>query len=589
MFGMFSKTEANPPTPYFSIEAAERAAIRRSQAVIEFDLNGIVLDANENFLSVMGYRLEEVVGRHHRMFVDPHEAASRSYVDFWGRLRAGEFFSAEFPRVSKAGKRIWIQGVYNPLLDADGVPFRIIKFATDITNAKLKSADHAGQMAAIGLTQAVITFDMNGIITSANKIFCDAVDYAEHEIVGRHHRMFMLPDERDSIGYANFWKALNRGECLSGEFCRLTRSGRSIWLQASYTPILDPNGIAFKVVKYASDITKRVEEKQKFNLLSLVADGTDNSVVITDRDRRIIYVNEGFRRLTGYTDAAVMGKSPGRILQGVATDPDTVARIRSKLANGEAFYDEILNYNKRGEPYWISLAINPIRDAQGQIEKFISIQANITETKMQSLQFDLKLKAIGASTAMAEWNGDGICQALNPFLADRAMRPLAKILSGDQIARVLRNEVVRCEVAWPDSKGHDMWLDATFSPMINLEGRIDRILMCGVDITPRRHTVEETSVAMRQMLDGVTNIVGKIDVIARMTNLLAFNAAVEAGRAGKAGNGFKVVAEEVHKLAAQAGDATTEINVLLENSRTQIARLRDGDTTDHGSPIRIAG
>jgi methyl-accepting chemotaxis protein len=241
------------------------------------------------------------------------------------------------------------------------------------------------------------------------------------------------------------------------------------------------------------------------------------------------------------------------------------------------------------EPYWISLAIDPIRNAQGQIEKFISIQANITETKMQSLQFDLKLKAIGASTAMAEWNDDEICQALNPVLADRAMRPLAKILSGDQIARVLRNEVVRCEVAWPDSRGHDMWLDAMFSPMINLEGRIDRILMRGVDITPRRHTVEETSLAMRQMLDGVTNIVGKIDVIARMTNLLAFNAAVEAGRAGEAGNGFKVVAEELHKRAAQAGDATKEINVLLENSRVQIARLRNGDTADHGSPIRIAG
>lgn len=589
MFKIFGNTKADLPAPDFGIEAAERAAIRRSQAVIEFDLNGIVLDANENFLSVMGYRLDEVVGRHHRMFVDPEEAASRSYADFWDRLRTGEFFSAEFARVSKTGERIWIQAVYNPLLDADGVPVRIIKFATDITNAKLKSADHAGQMAAIGLTQAVITFDMDGIITSANQIFCDAVDYAEHEIVGRHHRMFMLPGERDSLGYANFWEALNRGECLSGEFCRVARSGRTIWLQASYTPILDPNGTPFKVVKYASDITKRVEEKQKFNLLSLVADGTDNSVVITDRDRRIIYVNEGFRRMTGYSDAAVMGKSPGRILQGVGTDQATVERIRSKLAAGEAFYDEILNYNKCGEPYWISLAINPIRDARGQIEKFISIQANITETKIRSLQFDLKLKAIGASTAMAEWNGDGVCQALNPFLADRAMRPLAQMLSGEQITRVLRNEVVRCEIAWPDSKGRDMWLDATFSPMINFEGSIDRILMCGVDITPRRHTVEETSLAMRQMLDGVTAIVRKIDVIARMTNLLAFNAAVEAGRAGEAGSGFKVVAEEVHKLAGQAGDATTEINLLIENSRTQIARLRDGDSADKPSLARISG
>lgn len=588
MFGIFDKVKSDPPIPTFAIDAAERVAIRRSQAVIEFDLDGIVLDANANFLAVMGYSLDEIVGRHHRMFVDPREAASKSYADFWERLRAGEFFSAEFARVGKGGKPIWIQGAYNPLLGPDGVPVRIMKFATDITVNKLRSADHAGQIAAIGLTQAVITFDMNGIITSANEIFCNAVDYAEYQIVGKHHRLFMPTTERDSVSYAQFWEALNRGECLAGEFLRVGRSGRPLWLQASYTPILDPAGIPFKVVKYASDITKRVEERQKFNLLSLVADGTDNSVVITDREKRIIYVNEGFRRMTGYSDTAVMGKSPGSILQGEATDKATVDRIKKKLAAGEAFYDEILNYNKSGEPYWISLAINPVHDSQGNIEKFISIQANITETKLQSLQFDLKLKAIGASTAMAEWDGAGECQALNPFLADFAVQPLAMMLSKDQIARIFRNEVVRCEVAWPRSKRDDMWLDATFSPMINLEGKIDRILMCGVDITPRRRTVEETSSAMRRMLDGVTTIVGKIDVIARMTNLLAFNAAVEAGRAGEAGNGFKVVAEEVRKLAGQAGDATTEINGLLEDSRTQIARLGSTDMTTKHAVMRIA-
>ena len=566
----------------FDAEAAVVAAICRSQAVIEFDLDGRILTANANFLDLMGYSLHEVVGQHHRIFVDPEERAGAAYADFWRRLRAGEFFVAEFARINKDGQRIWIQGSYNPLLDVDGTPVKIMKFATDITASKLKSADHNGQIEAIGLTQAVITFQMDGTILSANPLFCEAVGYSEGEIVGKHHSMFVLPEERGGDAYAKFWQALNHGECQAGEFCRVGRTGQRIWLQASYTPIMDDRGLPFKVVKYATNITTAVQQRQKFNLLSLVADGTDNSVVITDHNKRIIYANSGFERLTGYRAADVIGKSPGQFLQGRGTDPVTVARVREKLAAGEPFYDEILNYTKSGEPYWISLSINPVRDSHGRIEKFISVQANVTETKAAALYSDSKLDAIGASAAMVEWDVEGQCKSLNPFLANRPTRPLSTILNVNQVERVKRNEFVRAEVAWPDSKGSELWLDATFSALVDLEGHVERILMVGIDITPRRRAVQETSSAMQDMLDNVTATVVKIDQIASMTNLLAFNAAVEAGRAAAAGGGFKVVAEEVRKLAMQAGNAAAEINVLIEQSRGQIARL--GATDDPVQP-----
>ncbi len=584
---MFKKTVTPAAAPAFDVRDAEGLAIRRSQAVIEFTPDGIILDANDNFLQVMGYRLDEVVGQHHRMFVDPREAASAGYADFWRRLKSGEYFAAEFARIGKGGRPVWIQGSYNPLLDPAGVPVKIMKFASDITLAKLRSADHTGQIDAIGTTQAVITFDLDGIILSANDLFCGAVGYAEDEIVGRHHSIFVLPEDRNTDEYRSFWQALNGGECRAGEFRRVDRHDREIWLQASYTPILDPIGVPFKVVKYATIITDRVEQRQKFNLLSLVADGTDNSVVITDRDKRVIYVNDGFVRLTGYSSAEVIGRYPGKVLQGRATDQATIARIRAKLTAGEAFYDEILNYNKAGQPYWISLAINPVFDDQGRIEKFISIQANITETKMRSLQFDAKLSAIGTSTAMAEWSSDGLCVSLNPFLDGRPMIALATIVSADPIRRILRGEQVRAEIGWPCTQGGEtMWLDATFSPMSNVEGKIDRILMCGIDITPRRRTVQETSAAMCQMLDRVTGIVAKIEQIARMTNLLALNAAVEAARAAEAGKGFKVVAEEVRKLASQASGAAAEINGLIEESKAQVARL-GGDRDRSGGVVTI--
>ena len=583
------ETEAPSLLATFDAHAAERHAIRRSIAVIEFDLDGIILSANQNFLDVMGYCLEEIVGRHHRLFVDQTVSTSADYANFWSRLKTGEFFSAEFARVGKDGRRVWIQGSYNPLLDRNGVPVRIMKFATDITAIKLRSADHAGQIDAIGRARAVITFDMDGVIESANALFCDAVGYTEREIIGKHHRMFVLPGERDGQDYVAFWRALNNGECQSGEFCRIDSKARKIWLQAAYTPIFDDAGVPIKVVKYATDITEQVRQRQQFNLLSLVADNTDNSVVITDADKRIIYVNGGFERLTGYRMEEVVGKKPGDFLQGRATGPKTIASISAKLAAGQPFYEEILNYTKAGEPYWTSLATNPVRGADGRIDKFVSIQANVTETKSQALQFDSKLHAIGVSAAMAEWSVDGQCLSLNPFLDGRVRRPLATILTADQIARITRKEIVRAEVAWPDGQGTEMWLDATFSPLTDLEGRVEHILMVGVDVTPRRRTVQDTASAMQVMLDNVTATVVKIDQIARMTNLLAFNAAVEAGRAADAGRGFKVVAEEVRKLANQSASAAAEIDALIEESRTRMSHLHEPEAvTAQRASMRIA-
>ncbi|WP_320451805.1 PAS domain S-box protein [Sphingomonas sp. CFBP8993] len=563
------------------VDVPEISAIRRSQAVIEFSLDGTILDANENFLSVMGYRLDEIVGRHHRMFLEPSEAASAKYGEFWHRLNRGEYFAAEFKRLAKGGREVWIHGAYNPIMDANGKPFKIIKFANDITESKLISADHAGQIAAIGLTQAVISFTPDGHILSANAIFCDAVGYPLEEIVGRHHRMFVRPEERDDPAYTGFWKSLQAGTCMAGEFCRVTRDGKPLWLQASYTPILDPDGRPFKVVKYATDITERVRERRKFNLLSLVANNTDNSVVITDAQRRIIYVNDGFERMTGYRLADVRGKNPGSILQGAYTDTDTVDRIRTCLSAGEPFYEEILNYNRLGEPYWISLAINPIRDAKGKIEKFVSIQANITETKVRSLQFNETLAAISASTAIVEWSLDGACQSLNSFFKGRSPVPLARLLPAETIARIVKGEQVRSEFVWPGSGQDELWLDGMFSAINNLGGEPEKILMCAVDMTPRRRTVVETSDAMQTMLSRVSDIVGKLDDIARMTNLLALNASVEAARAADAGRGFAVVAAEVRVLAHQAGEAAGEIRDLIDESRLQILRLGSKTAENH--------
>ncbi|WP_441243818.1 methyl-accepting chemotaxis protein [Tardiphaga sp. 768_D3_N2_1] len=263
-----------------SLEAHGKViAISRAQAVIEFNLDGTVIVANENFLNTLGYTLSEIQGRHHSMFVEAGERDSAAYRDFWVRLGRGEYQAAEYKRIGKGGKEIWILATYNPILNDAGKPFKVVKFATDVTQQKLLAADSNSQMAAIRKSQAVIEFRMDGTILTANQNFLDAVGYTIDEIRDRHHSMFVDPIERSGAAYVEFWASLNRGTYQAAEYRRIGKGGREIWIQASYNPIFDLNGKPFKVVKYAADITAqamaRVKAERARSLIESVAAGSE--------------------------------------------------------------------------------------------------------------------------------------------------------------------------------------------------------------------------------------------------------------------------------------------------------------------------
>ncbi|MGP9813262.1 methyl-accepting chemotaxis protein [Rhodopseudomonas sp. NSM] len=239
-------------------DAGKIAAIGRAQAVIEFALDGTILDANAGFLGALGYTLDEIRGKHHSMFVTPAERGSAAYREFWTELAAGKYQAAEYKRIGKGGREVWILASYNPILDESGRPFKVVKFATDVTAQKLATADLAGQIAAIGKSQAVIEFAIDGTVLVANDNFLQALGYTLAEIKGRHHSMFVAPAERDSDAYRRFWAELAAGKYQAAEYKRIGKGGREVWIQASYNPILDLNGKPFKVVKYATDTTRQV-------------------------------------------------------------------------------------------------------------------------------------------------------------------------------------------------------------------------------------------------------------------------------------------------------------------------------------------
>jgi methyl-accepting chemotaxis protein len=239
--------------------SGQLAAISKSQAVIEFELDGTILTANDNFLNTLGYTLNEIQGRHHSLFCEESLKNSAAYKEFWARLARGEYQAGEFKRVGKNGKEVWIQASYNPIMNGNGKPFKVVKYATDMTAEVLKNADYSGQLAAISKSQAIIEFQLDGTILTANDNFLNTLGYTLNEVQGRHHSLFCEESLRNSAEYREFWTRLGRGEYQAGEFKRLGKNGKEVWIQASYNPIMNRDGKPFKVVKYASDITAQVK------------------------------------------------------------------------------------------------------------------------------------------------------------------------------------------------------------------------------------------------------------------------------------------------------------------------------------------
>ena len=237
-------------------------AINRSMAVIEFDLDGVVLKANDNFLKTMGYRAEQVIGQPHRLFCTPEFGRSAQYTELWSRLKNGQFQSGTFERINSKGQPIWLEANYNPIKDTSGRVVKVVKFAMDVTTKVQQESEANAKLQAIDRAMAVIEFDLDGGILTANQNFLTRMGYTLAELKGKHHRLFCRAELVNSSAYEDFWRRLNQGELFQGQFERVDKRGQSIWLEANYNPVYDAAGRLCKVVKFATDVTARVEQHE---------------------------------------------------------------------------------------------------------------------------------------------------------------------------------------------------------------------------------------------------------------------------------------------------------------------------------------
>jgi methyl-accepting chemotaxis protein len=454
------------PFGHMLSNAAVLEALNKSQAIIEFNLDGIILTANENFCKAMGYSLQEIVGKHHRLFVDPADAASAEYSAFWKRLGTGQFDQGKYKRFGKGNREVWIEASYNPILRGKK-PYKVVKLATDITAARKIALENRGKLEALSRAQAVIEFTPSGEIITANQNFLKALGYSLEEIVGKHHAIFCERDYAQSSEYRTFWQELGAGHFAANQFTRVTKDGSKIYIQASYNPIVDDNGHVFKVVKFATDVTERVK-----------------------------VVNELGAGLARLSDC----------------------NIRETI--DEPFVEEF-------EPLR--------RDFNASLGAF-------QETLVSVLKQTNSL------------NGNG--QQMHEAADQLSMRTKEQAASLEQTSAAL--EQVTATVR---------------SSTTNTEDTRKLVKNALQSASTSSSVVQETITAMQRIESAsaeINKIISVIDEIAFQTNLLALNAGVEAARAGEAGKGFAVVAQEVRELAQRSAKAAKEIKGLIENSGREV-------------------
>ncbi|MDR6303094.1 methyl-accepting chemotaxis protein [Nitrobacter vulgaris] len=495
--------------------AAKAAAISKSQAVIELGIDGTVITANEKFLSILGYTLAEVRGKHHGMFVETDERSGAAYRDFWARLNKGETQSAEYKRIDNHGREVWVQASYIPVLDSRGNPTKVIALASDITAKRIKNLENAGQVSAIERAQGVVEFKLDGTIITANRNFLNAMGFALSEVQGKHDGMFVELSERSGAAYRELWAKLNRGETQSAEYRRFGKGGREVWILATYNPIVDETGKPFKVVAFTTDVTK-----QKLKAAELegqvAAIGKSQAVAEFGMDGKILTANDNFLKAFGYSLLnEVQGNHHHMFVEAGERSSAAYREFWAKLNRGESQSAEYQRIGKNGKIVWLQASYNPVLDSRGKPTKVIEVATDITARKLEALENADQLAAIERAQAMAAFKPDGTIIAAN----DKFLKAMGYTLGdvrgkNDGIfveaseragsayrefwAKLNRGEAQSAEYKRIGKDGKEVWIRASYIPVLDAKGKAIKVIQYATVIESDRgeEMVQEAPVSL---------------------------------------------------------------------------------------------